>query len=95
MELWLKRIFKGGGDISSVTMTTEVQVALSGTATLGTDYAPSSSPITLTIPKGNYTTATTLELKDLTTSADSVYIKDDFILICCYIECCYTNMFCF
>lgn len=67
-----------GGDISTVTMSTAIEVAFTGSATQGSDYAPATTPITLTIPKGDYSTATTLNLNDLTT--DDLSITDDQIV---------------
>ena len=66
-----------GGDITAVTMTTNIEVAITGTATLGTDFNPSTSPVTLVLPKGDYSSATTLNFNDLTT--DDISIIEDIL----------------
>lgn len=66
-----------GGDISGVSMPTTVEVALTGAATAGSDYNPNLSTITLTIPKADYSSLSSLNFNDLTT--DDFSVIDDVL----------------
>jgi hypothetical protein len=67
-----------GGDLTNVTTPITVEVAVTGTATGGTDFNPSTTPVTLTIPVGDYTNPTNLNFNDLT--ADDMSIIEDLII---------------
>lgn len=64
-----------GGDLTNVTTPITVEAGISGTATIGSDFNPNTTPITLTIPVGDYSSATNLNFNDLTT--DDFSIIDD------------------
>lgn len=68
-----------GGDLTGVTGPITVEAIVSGTATLGTDFNPSATPILLTIPAADYATLTSLNISDLM-SPDSFSIINDQLI---------------